>query len=103
MAWVINATIDDDYGYPTPVVVRPGVIHVLGCPRPVAGVVPRDLDGDGLYEDLNGNGRLDYDDVVRLFRYFDEPAIRECWQLYDFNRNGRLDYDDIVMLSRKVP
>jgi PKD repeat protein len=103
VAWVINATIDDDSGRPVAVVIRPGVIYVSGCPRPVAGVVPRDLDGDGLYEDLNGNGRLDYDDVVRLFRYFDDPAIRECWQLYDFNRNGRLDYDDIVALFRKVP
>ena len=64
--------------------------------------MPRDLNGDGLYEDLNGNGRLDYDDVVRLFRYFDDLAIRECWQLYDFNRNGRLDYDDIVALFRMV-
>ena len=103
VAWVINATIDDDSGRPVAVVIRPGVIYVSGCPRPVAGVVPRDLDGDGLYEDLNGNGRLDYDDVVRLFRYFDDQAIRECWQLYDFNRNGRLDYDDIVALFRKVP
>jgi len=40
--------------------------------------------------------------VVRLFRYFDDPAIRECWQLYDFNRNGRLDYDDIVALFKMV-
>ena len=103
VAWAINATIDDDSGRPVAVVIRPGVIYVSGCPRPVAGVVPRDLDGDGLYEDLNGNGRLDYDDVVRLFRYFDDPAIRECWQLYDFNRNGRLDYDDVVTLFKKVP
>jgi len=103
VASVVNAAIDDDNGRPVAVVIRPGVIYVSGCPRPVAGVVPRDLDGDGLYEDLNGNGRLDYDDVVRLFRYFDDPAIRGCWQLYDFNRNGRLDYDDIVALFRKVP
>jgi PKD repeat protein len=103
VATVGNATLDDDNGRSIAVIVRPGAVYVSGCPRPVAGVVPRDLDGDGLYEDLNGNGRLDYDDVVRLFRYFDDPAIRECWQLYDFNRNGRLDYDDIVALFKKVP
>jgi PKD repeat protein len=102
VASVVNATIDDDGGRPVAVVVKPGVVYVSGCPRPVAGVMPRDLNGDGFYEDLNGNGRLDYDDVVRLFRYFDDPAIRECWQLYDFNRNGRLDYDDIVALFRMV-
>jgi len=102
VASVVNATIDSDGGRPVAVVIKPGVVYVSGCPRPVAGVMPRDLNGDGLYEDLNGNGRLDYDDVVRLFRYFDDPAIRECWQLYDFNRNGRLDYDDIVALFRMV-
>ena len=103
VATVFNETLDDDGGHPIPVVVRPGAIYVPGCPKPVGGVVPRDLDGDGLYEDLNGNGRLDYDDVVRLFRHFEDPAVRECWRLYDFNRNGRLDYDDIVTLFRKVP
>jgi len=102
VASVVNATIDDDGGRPVAVVIKPGIVYVSGCPRPVAGVMPRDLNGDGLYEDLNGNGRLDYDDVVRLFRYFDDPAIRECWQLYDFNRNGRLDFDDIVALFRMV-
>jgi PKD repeat protein len=100
---VFNATLDDDSGRPVAVVIKRGVVYVSGCPRPVAGVVPRDLDGDGLYEDLNGNGRLDYDDVVRLFRHFDDPSIRECWQLYDFNRNGRLDYNDVVTLFKKVP
>jgi PKD repeat protein len=58
-----------------------------------------DLDGDGLYEDLNGNGRLDFDDVVCLFENFDilgaHPLIAAC---FDFNHNGRLDFADVVAL-----
>jgi len=96
-------SLDNDEGRSIPVTVKPGVITVLGCPRPIAGVMPRDLDRDGLYEDINGNGRLDYDDLVRLFKHFEDQAVRECWRLYDFNRNGRLDFGDIVELFRKVP
>lgn len=58
-----------------------------------------DLDGDGLYEDLNGNGRLDFDDVTTLFEYIDilggHPLVAAC---FDFNRNGRLDFADVVAL-----
>lgn len=62
-------------------------------------VLPQDLDGDGLYEDINGNGRADFADVVLFFNSF------EHWQqtgpmaaLFDFNRNGRLDFADVVAL-----
>ena len=58
-----------------------------------------DLDGDGLYEDLNGNGRLDFDDVTTLFENIDilggHPLVASC---FDFNRNGRLDFADVVAL-----
>jgi PKD repeat protein len=58
-----------------------------------------DLDGDGLYEDLNGNGRLDFDDVTTLFEYIDilggHPLVAAC---FDFNHNGRLDFADVVAL-----
>ena len=82
-----------------------GVEIVLGSgPPPVEENLPppRDLDGDGLYEDINGNGRLDFDDVVRFFRHFDDPVISQYSRYYDFNRNGRLDYDDIVELFKRV-
>ena len=58
-----------------------------------------DLDGDGLYEDLNGNDRLDYNDVVTLFNMLDilgaHTFIAAC---FDFNHNGRLDFADVVTL-----
>ena len=51
---------------------------------------PRDLDGDGLYEDVNGNGRADFADVVVLFNQIDwvnrKPIIA-----FDFSGNGRID------------
>ena len=72
-----------------------------------AGVVSageiRDLDGDGLHEDLNGNGRMDFQDVVMLFNYLDilgsHPIIAA---LFDFNGNGRLDFADVVTLFNMI-
>lgn len=62
-------------------------------------VLPQDLDGDGLYEDINGNGRADFADVVLFYNSF------EHWQqagpmaaCFDFNRNGRLDFADVVTM-----
>ncbi len=63
------------------------------------GADAQDLDDDGVYEDVNGNGEVDYDDVVELFNNMDEfeqPAM------FDFNGNGEIDYADVVELSQMV-
>jgi len=73
-------------------------------PPPIAQNLPppMDLNNDGLFEDVNGNGRLDFDDVVKLFKHFGEPAVSEYAKFYDFNGNGRLDFNDIVTLFKKL-
>jgi hypothetical protein len=71
---------------------------VVEAPAPNGGSAPSDPDGDGRFEDLNGNGELDYDDVVTLFESRDSPAIGDNVDLYDFNDNGRFDFDDVVRL-----
>jgi hypothetical protein len=61
--------------------ITPIVIDVLkmddedGSPILTSGAVglltvssSRDLDGDGLTEDINGNGRFDFADILALFR-----------------------------------
>jgi VCBS repeat-containing protein len=102
---LVVVRMDDDGGGSIPVTIRNGVLEVVRAgPPPVEENLPppRDLDGDGLYEDVNGNGRLDYDDVVKFFRHFDDPVITQYSRYYDFNRNGRLDYDDIVELFKRI-
>ena len=58
--------------------------------------VPSDPDRDGMYEDLNGNGALDFADVVLFFNQMDWISAHEPAGLFDFNHNGRIDYNDIV-------
>ncbi len=69
------------------------------APGPFPGYSsPCDRDRDGLYEDVNGNGRLDFADVVLLFNHADLVA-RSGWEsFYDFNHNRRFDFADIVAL-----
>jgi PKD repeat protein len=62
---------------------------------------PHDLNGDGLFEDANGNGRLDFDDAVTLALYLDWVSSGHH-RRFDFNRNGRLDFDDAVRLAFNV-
>jgi hypothetical protein len=63
---------------------------------------PTDLDEDGRYEDVNGNGEREYDDVVVLFEGFESQSVRSSVGRFDFNANDRLDFADIVHLFEAV-
>jgi plastocyanin len=76
-------------------------LQISDGPASVRGnAPPTDGDGDGRYEDVNGNGRRDFDDVVSLFEGFEDDSVRSNADAYDFNGNGRLDFADIVSLLR---
>jgi PKD repeat protein len=60
--------------------------------------VPRDLDGDGKYEDVNGNGRKDFADVTLYFTQMTWIAGNEPLTAFDYNGNGRIDFADVSWL-----
>jgi GH35 family endo-1,4-beta-xylanase len=66
----------------------------------IDGAQPGDPDSDGVYEDLNGNNRIDFDDVVTYFEHMDEPVIADH-AAYDYNGNQRIDYNDLVSLFQE--
>ncbi|RPI38809.1 MAG: hypothetical protein EHM53_07920 [Methanoregulaceae archaeon] len=74
-----------------PVVPLPGYISM-----------PTDPDGDCIYEDLNGNGRLDFADVVLYFNQVTWIAANEPVSAFDLNANGRIDFADIVALFNEI-
>jgi len=92
--------LDDDNGYPIDVIIKNASITVF--PSLPIHPPPTDPDNDGLYEDINGNGLIDFDDVVEFFQHFD--YIEENWptETVDFNGNGLTDFDDIVELFMQM-
>jgi PKD repeat protein len=62
------------------------------------GALPTDTDGDGVYDDVNGNARTDFADVVLYFDRMDWIAANEPVGLFDCNGNGRIDFADVVRL-----
>jgi lysophospholipase L1-like esterase len=80
---------------PLPTQTPPG-ITVPGGTGPAGAPL-----GDGLYWDVNGNGRLDFADVVLFFAQIDWCAANAP-RAFDFNANGRLDFADVVRLFAAV-
>jgi len=97
---VTSARLDNDNGSVMSVQTADGTVTT--GPPPIGGTTPGDPDSDHAFEDLNGNGRLDYDDVTVLFDNFERTLIQQHENGFDFNNNGRLDYDDIVTLYQEV-
>jgi PKD repeat protein len=60
--------------------------------------IPTDRNGDGKYEDVNGNGRPDFADVVLFFNQMTWIGANEPLSAFDYNGNGRIDFADVVWL-----
>jgi PKD repeat protein len=59
---------------------------------------PTDLNNDGLCEDINGNGQLDFDDVAAYYDNMDWITQQGLTQYFDYNWNSQIDFDDVVKL-----
>jgi PKD repeat protein len=97
--------IDADGGDMIIPVILGGSLTVFPLdPFPGYPNLPTDPDGDGLYEDINGNGILDFDDVVAFYQNMTWVAGNTAVGIepYDFNGNGRIDYDDVVVLYYRI-
>ncbi len=75
---------------PTPVIIpgQPGI--------------PTDPDHDGVYEDLNANGRKDFNDVFVFFKQMSWIGSNEPISLFDYNYNGRIDFNDIFLMFKEI-
>ncbi|HOV67218.1 MAG TPA: carbohydrate-binding protein [Methanoregulaceae archaeon] len=65
---------------------------------PGASGTPSDPDGDGLYDDLNGNGRRDFVDVILFFNQMAWIEANQPMKPFDYNGNGRIDFADVIWL-----
>jgi PKD repeat protein len=63
---------------------------------------PGDPDGDGAYEDLNGNGHTDFADVILYFQNMDWIEDNQPQGCFDYNGNGLIDFNDLILLFQEV-
>lgn len=59
---------------------------------------PKDLNGDGMYRDVDGTGSLGSTDVVTFFEHFEDPAVTGNPEAFDFDGNGALSITDVIEL-----
>jgi endonuclease YncB( thermonuclease family) len=94
--------LDADDGSVIDAATSTGDLTVAPVERIGDNDLPTDPDDDGVYEDLNGNGQLDFEDVVVFFENRESDAIQDYVDAYDFNGNGRIDFDDITTLFEEI-
>jgi endoglucanase len=101
---VAVGAIDNDNGNAMSVKTTGAMLSVISgtdIEPIIEGEMPTDVDTDGDYEDLNGNNRGDFDDVVLYFNHMNEPVITGH-TVYDYNANGEIDFADVVSLFQEV-
>jgi hypothetical protein len=59
---------------------------------------PTDPDGDGLYEDVNGDGDVNVGDAQAIFSNTDDPVIQNNPDAFNYNGIGGVDVGDAQAL-----
>ncbi|NLX48300.1 MAG: PKD domain-containing protein [Methanospirillum sp.] len=91
--------VQDPSGNPYSLATLPGTLAVAPVLVVPGGAgAPVDTDGDGLLDDVNGNSRKDFADVVLYFNQMAWIAGNELLAPFDFNGNGRIDFADVTWL-----
>ncbi|WP_338917723.1 malectin domain-containing carbohydrate-binding protein [Salinirubellus litoreus] len=101
MAAIENA--DGSTGVPSNVVVFEQGDSAEG-PGPIGDFenAPTDPDGDGVYEDVNGNGEFGLVDVQAFFQNYEDPVVQSNVDAFDFNDNGEVNLVDVQALFQEA-
>ncbi|MGM0590486.1 MAG: hypothetical protein ACQETI_02460 [Halobacteriota archaeon] len=63
---------------------------------------PADLDGDGKFEDVNGDGQASFDDAITLAFVNSGSLTAEQVAALDFDGDGDVDFSDAISLAFSV-
>jgi hypothetical protein len=99
MATVENA--DGSTGTPSNVVVlQNDPTQVDTGPDPIGDFdsAPTDPDGDGTYEDVNGDGSVNVGDAQAIFANTGDPVVQNNVAAFDFNGDGSVNVGDAQAL-----
>lgn len=71
-------------------------------PLPNQPAPPMDLNEDGLYEDLNGDGEFTLEDIILFSKYIESVAVQDYSSVYDYNEDGSVDLLDAYALGSRL-
>ncbi|EMA57015.1 UDP-sugar hydrolase / 5'-nucleotidase [Halorubrum kocurii JCM 14978] len=66
------------------------------------GDAATDPDGDGIYEDVNGDGSVTVTDVQALFAAVSEGSIQSDETAFDYNGDGAVTVTDVQALFSQI-
>jgi hypothetical protein len=72
------------------------------APELVVDTPAVDLNNDGLYDDLNGNGGIDRGDAQTLYNSLDDEAVTSQVSKFDRNGNNEVDRGDVQALFNQA-
>lgn len=71
-------------------------------PFPGYEEMPTDPDGDGMYEDIDGNGVIGFNDVVVYYANLLFIEENEPVEAFDYDGSGRIGFNDVIVLYGEV-
>ncbi|QIO24603.1 malectin domain-containing carbohydrate-binding protein [Haloarcula sp. JP-L23] len=76
------------------------ILQLADGPGPIGDFenAPTDPDGDGKYEDVNGDGSVNVGDAQALFANSDDPVVQDNVEAFDFNEDGSVNVGDAQAL-----
>ncbi|MFC5970387.1 malectin domain-containing carbohydrate-binding protein [Halomarina salina] len=63
---------------------------------------PTDTDGDGVYEDVNGDGSFDVGDVQAFFQNYEGSTVQDNVDAFDVNGDGSVNVGDVQALFQEA-
>lgn len=92
----------DDWGDPIKTIVLEGSLEVSSAtsltPLPGYENPPLDLNEDGIYEDVTGNGIFNFIDLQQYFYNILWMVENYPAEKFDFNGNERIDFNDLIRM-----
>ncbi len=72
------------------------------APAVVGDSPATDPDGDGLYEDVNGDGSVNFADLQTMFANRDQPVVQNNAEVFNFNGEGGITFGDLQALFSEI-
>ncbi|WP_049928115.1 cellulase family glycosylhydrolase [Halopiger goleimassiliensis] len=63
---------------------------------------PEDPTGDGLYDDVTGDGQTNHEDVQAFYEHIDDEGVQENPDAFDFDQDGSVSFADVLELLNRL-